>query len=419
MDAEGWGLWPEQQNGPVAVVANNLVNIPVLPQPGEPFIELNDILPAHELDLDLNAPLADDLGGIEDLVQAANDVPAQPNFGPHPEDIIDEGAPSDDDLAAVNVPLLEQENVNHLEDLMDINDQPENEQPVEHLQLGFVELVEPVADPVFSSMYPLKSPLQRKLNAEAIRIWAKHLQAGSDADSIQVPPQWSDFMTTMLVSPTSFEWAKALMTSPTWNFFMSDNSSYINFNIPKSCPVLPSTACIRQMPESVVNIPDPTEQEALVDSPPSRMDKGKVTQDMPSPETPLEQLQHKISASSGPWSKSFLDQAEHIKQASVLEDPLKRRSQRMKHMKKGFKDPQCSSQSCLGCTVVPPNLSPSVIRNLGASFCKIDEKDLTVPALRKRKKLSVAAPGGKKVPKKKSTVMSMMQQIQAKTKRSP
>jgi hypothetical protein len=37
-------------------------------------------------------------------------------------------------------------------------------------------------------------------------------------------------------------------------------------------------------------------------------------------------------------------------------------------------------------------LSPSVIRNLGASFCKLDEKDLTVPALQKKRKVPVTAP---------------------------
>ncbi|RLM69503.1 hypothetical protein C2845_PM17G10050 [Panicum miliaceum] len=74
----------------------------------------------------------------------------------------------------------------------------------------------------------------------------------------------------------------------------------------------------------------------------------------------------------------------------------------MKNLKKGFKEVQCSSKNYLGCRVVPPNLSPSIIENLGASFCKFDEKDLTVPALQKKKKTSAIAPGGKKVPKKKA-----------------
>ena len=39
-------------------------------------------------------------------------------------------------------------------------------------------------------------------------------------------------------------------------------------------------------------------------------------------------------------------------------------------------------------------------KNLGATFCKLDEKDLIEVALHKKKKLSVPAPGGKKAQKK-------------------
>lgn len=126
------------------------------------------------------------MGGIEELVQAANVAPDVPNFGPHHEDVIDEGDILDDDLAAPNDPM--QENVNHVEvfipleqinpdeiqveDLMDINDQPENDQPENQLLLGFVELLEPAANPVFSSFYPHMNFSQNKPNAEAIRAWA-------------------------------------------------------------------------------------------------------------------------------------------------------------------------------------------------------------------------------------------------------
>jgi len=57
-------------------------------------------------------------------------------------------------------------------------------------------------------------------------------------------------------------------------------------------------------------------------------------------------------------------------------------------------------KNCLGCTLVPPNLSPSVIRNLGESFYKVDGKELTDAALTKKKK--AFAPVGKKLIKKKA-----------------
>ena len=72
----------------------------------------------------------------------------------------------------------------------------------------------------------------------------------------------------------------------------------------------------------------------------------------------------------------------------------------MQNLKKGFKDPQCSSKGCLGCTVVPPNLSSSVIKNLGASFYQVDGNKLTDAAHAKKKKVTILAPGKKKEDKK-------------------
>jgi hypothetical protein len=44
--------------------------------------------------------------------------------------------------------------------------------------------------------------------------------------------------------------------------------------------------------------------------------------------------------------------------------------------------------------MVPPTISPSIIRNLGASFCKVDVEKLPVEALAKKNK--AATPGGEK-----------------------
>lgn len=39
------------------------------PQPGDPFLELNDLVQEPGIDLDLNQVVQEDLGGIEDLFQ--------------------------------------------------------------------------------------------------------------------------------------------------------------------------------------------------------------------------------------------------------------------------------------------------------------------------------------------------------------
>lgn len=55
----------------------------------------------------------------------------------------------------------------------------------------------------------------------------------------------------------------------------------------------------------------------------------------------------------------------------------------------------------MACEVAPPTISPSLIKNLGASFCDIDPAQLTEEVLTKKKKVS--APSGKKKALKKHT----------------
>lgn len=73
----------------------------------------------------------------------------------------------------------------------------------------------------------------------------------------------------------------------------------------------------------------------------------------------------------------------------------------MRMQNKGFKGKSCMDRRCIACESSPPNLSPSIIKNLGATFCNVDPEQLTEEALSKKKKVS--ALGGKKpVFKKKS-----------------
>jgi len=56
---------------------------------------MNGLIQALEINLDLNEPLDDNLGGIEDLLHAAENLDEQPPFRPQPEDIIIEDINSD------------------------------------------------------------------------------------------------------------------------------------------------------------------------------------------------------------------------------------------------------------------------------------------------------------------------------------
>lgn len=85
--AAGWDLWPKQQqmdqhmNNPLPPVNPTLDNaaIPVA-VPGEPFLELNDLINAQDLPFDLNEPVQDDLGDLDenpDLVPLVLDMPME------------------------------------------------------------------------------------------------------------------------------------------------------------------------------------------------------------------------------------------------------------------------------------------------------------------------------------------------------
>jgi len=65
---------------------------PENPLQGEEFIEMNDLVQVHVNGIDLNARFEDDLGGVDDLLEIADNLEAQPPVGPQLEDVILEDA---------------------------------------------------------------------------------------------------------------------------------------------------------------------------------------------------------------------------------------------------------------------------------------------------------------------------------------
>ncbi|KAG2571336.1 hypothetical protein PVAP13_7KG009600 [Panicum virgatum] len=211
MEVEGWGLWPEHQ--------------PVIgPQPGEPFLEVNDLVQPQENGIDLNEPLEENLGG-----------------------------------------------------------------PSLH--------------------------------------------------NVLIPHPWTDFFTALLLNPSSFNWAKQFLSSQAWNL-LSANKPGVAFSLPTTCPVKLDLPCLQELhiQDFSTSLEDPPEQSSpkflQAKTSPVCSVKGKekivleassenVTSEVTSPGTPIDLIRHKVSPSTGPWSKSFLDKAELAKQAAVLENPKK------------------------------------------------------------------------------------------------
>jgi hypothetical protein len=161
-----------------------------------------------------------------------------------------------------------------------------------------------------------------------------------------------DFST--LQSP-SFDWAKDFLQSPAWDFFTNNpkgNSSV--FSLPVICPSIALPSCVMTESCSVVTEELPADAE-LHDAAAAAIDAPSTSHQAP----------------RTPRAKKGKGKAPILSEADV------RRSLRLKRLYKGFKTPACKDKNCLACSSTPPAISPSIIRNLGASFCNIDPSELT------------------------------------------
>jgi hypothetical protein len=212
------------------------------------------------------------------------------------------------------------------------------------------------------------------------------------ASSVQIPKVWADFFTMMLLSPRSFQWANQFVTSSALEHLAGTSSSLVPFCLPQTVPDAGFFLCSNNLPAAVE--PDASFSSHEPTSP--------VNSEQLSPATPPEKLKSKVAPVSGPWSTALIDLAAQNGNYSILKDAKTRRSLRQKALHKGYKNSPCSNKNCLGCSLDPPTLSPSVIKNLGATFCNINPDKLAVEKLSKARNKKAAAPGGKKQDKSKS-----------------
>jgi len=356
--------------------------------------------------------LADDLGGIEDFIHAAAELDSenlQDDHIAHEEQVIEVDALSDDYDGIMKNQLLPDLNHNQEVDvfipldgdvpLQLIPDEIQEEDllgspvhiPVsvdiaepdqDVMQLGFVEVFQPAADPGFVSHQ--NSHLAH--SSEVIRQWAKHFAPGPGSPIVQVPLHWSPLFTAMLLNPGNFYWAKAFLESSALDIFSKSLGPSRPFALPPNCPSVSKSSC---MLDSIDfdrfedQLPKQTNSSTVFQSPEAQSSQ---------PSTPASVQVTKKLNNVGPWSKAVLAKAGKLKLNA--DDPELRRSLRRKNLNKGYKDPCCSDKSCIACFVNQPTISPSVITNLCVTFCKIDAQKLTDEALFKKKKATV--PRGKK-----------------------
>ncbi|KAG2539614.1 hypothetical protein PVAP13_9NG466914 [Panicum virgatum] len=358
--AAEWGLWPDngqdnedEVNGPVdPAEAANLVQVPIQ---GEPFLELNDLVNQNDgnvggVDLDLNQPLDDELGGIEDLIQAVDAMEEEMAQVQEEQTILDdqsdnsEGNLADHPLLNLNndievnvfipmdgdVPLQLIPDEIHEDELLGDPLPNPNQPQIDvidngNMQLGFVETFFPVVDPAFASA----QNTMQAASSELIRQWARNFAPGPGDPTIQIP---------------------------------------LPFALPHNCPTKTASSCMKDS----INF---DLFEDLISQNDNTTEAAKSTEHKsPSPVKSPPDQQH-----LGPWSKAILAQTGKLK--LIADDPGLRRSARRKNINKGYKDPSCLEKDCVACSVKPPTICAN----------------LSDEALLKKKKAS--APGGKKLKK--------------------
>lgn len=429
---DGWGLWPQPQNQH-AQQEQQLMNQQILGNEGVladgALIEQNVLLQGEVADFDLNVPMQEELGELDELPDLIPVPVPNQEEAPIQEDIIEASsassasseanapAPLDLNLEPVEVnvfiPMDEdgmQLQINPDEipedqllgaDQMDdpASDDSENPMNVDEVQstdqimhLGFVEICSPNIDPVFEHMAPTGSSSKNSdLPADLYRFWAKYFAPRTDSLPVSLSPDWAAFFTAALMNPGSFAWAKSFLASPAWALLANSPAAKLPFALPAACPVKESHSCLSGNVEKTISV---VEELMTADS---TEDEPALQNEVASPTSEFAVDLNKVSPSTGPWAKSLLRKARKLK--ITEDDPSIRRSARQRDQNKGFKHKSCQDRHCLICEAPPPNISPSIIRNLGATFCDIDPNQLTDAALAKKKKVSTPGKGKKTVKK--------------------
>ncbi|CAN6283724.1 unnamed protein product [Urochloa humidicola] len=323
---------------------------PAQPPVGNDFLELNDLLQHQEQVIaeDINED-DEQLGDILAAVQGNPEVKVQIHLPVVQENFLVEEFPED---------MLMDEPAQ--------GEQPPHPEPKpdDIVHLGMVQTFSFYsADPSWEQFVSNQQTAIQKTNAAATRLWAKHFATpGHDTQQADISPSWADFFTLLLVSPSHFKWAKDLITSQAWSFFLTNEK--IQFNIPQNYPK--DQAAIHFLEHAIKSpLREPWQQEA--------QDPREIQQSSGHVESPTITPRPSAADKKG-------------KAPQAIVDTEVRRSPRMKKLKKGYRNAACSERACLGCEVSPPLISPAVIRNLGTAFCKLEADKLTANALRTKRK---------------------------------
>lgn len=275
----------------------------------------------------------------------------------------------------------------------------------------------------------------------SLRLWAKYLSNKYQGQpTVNIPAEWVDFFTQMLLKDSSCEWATQFLKSQAWPHLISSSAGdSFTFSLPKTKPSVTITelCCSDDVEEQVPAsshsqaMDDPPSMNAVIPSvdtsasqephisapsPASKLENNREIQ-TPSPNQsqdigdPIIPSKDPQASNTSPAPKKGIKRGKKL----VVSEFEVRRSERLHILNKGFKPSVCKDKNCLGYVTKPPLISPSVVHDLGTSFCKMDPNKLTDEKLH-------AKPAAKKVvskPKAKKTKKSEDKKDEAGTSGKP
>jgi hypothetical protein len=226
----------------------------------------------------------------------------------------------------------------HFNDLV----QPE----VAHLQLMRAE----------TFLFPVEDC--QKFSAQGMELWEKYFaphissEKSNASKVLEIPSNWFNFNTLMLLTPKKFECTIFFLNSDLWDIMSAneDSNCSISFVIPDKCQVEHAPACkISKMEENF------HDAELLT---PVALAKRKRRGTVP-----------------------------------LVENEV-RRSPRILELNEGFKNHStCSDKNCLSSSI-PPCTKNKIVKSLATSFCKVAEENLDSKLLKKNKKMGKGKEAG-------------------------
>ncbi|TVU10296.1 hypothetical protein EJB05_43819, partial [Eragrostis curvula] len=248
---------------------------------------------------------------------------------------------------------------------------PEDHEFHNNIQVGFMQLTPNEVDPVFQSRQ-MQHALEVTPHPDMYRLWARYFEPiGQPERIVSIPRNWASFFVNKLLSPDGFEWAKGFLLSQGWQFLCENGMDTLSFSLPPKRIEHAGIQCV-----SMHDIAE-VEQDSDNDS-----DNDLLT-------TPTE----KIPAFHTSISTSALHEKKKRARSPPIVNTEVRRSSRIKDRLKGFKNAQCEGKGCFACSSAPPTLSPSMIKNLGHTFCKIPLDEISEPKLTTKRKTKTVTKG--------------------------